>query len=309
MTNKDAKILITGATGFVGKNLYKYLKEKKYTNLVPVGHNDCELINPNWTAQFFIDTKPDIVIHLAAKCGGIGANRAAPAEFWHDNLMMGVNVLNCSVQQKSTLIMLGTTCSYPKFCKPPFKESDLFNGYPEETNAPYGIVKRTLLTGAKAYHEQYGLDFTYLVPTNLYGPSDKSHLETSHVIPAMFRKFIEAKNSKNEKVMLWGDGTPTRDFLYVEDLCEAISMAIERPSFNDAINIGTGEQISMSQLSTVISDIVGYNGSTMWDTSKPNGQPIRALDILKAKVVLGWEPRTKLWDGLKKTYEFYKINL
>jgi GDP-L-fucose synthase len=303
--NKDKRILITGSSGFVGKHLVTRLMKSGYNNLILPSHKDYELINSNAVATLFNKETPEIVIHLAAKCGGIGANMDAPGEFWFDNLMMGVNVLNCSVQHKAKLIMLGTVCMYPKFTPVPFKEEDIFNGHPEETNAPYGLAKKCLLTGAQAYHKQYGLQYSYLVPTNMYGEYDNINLTTSHVIPAMLRKFIEAKKNKDPIVTLWGDGSPTRDFLYAGDCVEAIEKCIEIRAINDYVNLGTGKDITMSHLAQVISEIVDYNGEIVWDVTKPNGQPKRLLDTTKAKKVLEWESRVDLFDGLVNTYKWF----
>jgi GDP-L-fucose synthase len=303
--DKDKKILITGSSGFVGKHLITRLMKSGYNNLILPSHKDFELINPNAVATLFNKETPEVVVHLAARCGGIGANMNAPGEFWHDNLMMGINILNCSVQHKSKLIMLGTVCMYPKFTPIPFKEEDIFNGHPEETNAPYGLAKKCLLTGAQAYHKQYGLQYSYLVPTNMYGQFDNINLNTSHVIPAMLRKFIEAKKNKDPIVTLWGDGTPTRDFLYAGDCAEAIEKCIEIKAINDYVNLGTGKDITMSRLAEIISEIADYSGEIVWDITKPNGQPKRLLDTTKAKKVLEWESRIDLFDGLVNTYRWF----
>lgn len=307
MMKQRARVLMTGGSGFVGKHLGSLLKSHGWNTVGRFRSKQFDLTSIADTMAVLKGWKPDIVIHLAAKCGGIGANMNAPADFWYDNLMMGMNVIKGCTDLGMHLIMMGTTCSYPKFCPVPFKEEDLFNGYPEETNAPYGIAKKALLVGCDAYNRQYGLKSTYLISANMYGEHDHFEPQTSHVIPALIKTFHEAKASKAKEVTLWGDGSPTRDFLYAADLCEAIESAmIHGPHYPTPINIGTGVQTSIKALAEMTASIVGYSGDIIWDTSRPNGQPARALNIDKARQMLGWVPKTKLIDGLQKTYDWYK---
>jgi GDP-L-fucose synthase len=247
------------------------------------------------------------VIHLAANVGGIGANQAHPAEFFYDNLMMGVQMLHESWKAGvDKFVAVGTVCSYPKFTPVPFREDDLWTGYPEETNAPYGLAKKMLLVQAQAYRSQYGFNAIYLIPVNLYGPRDNFDLATSHVIPALVRKFSEAKFAGEEKVEVWGDGTPTREFLYAEDAAEGILLAAERYDSPAPVNLGSGEEISIRDLARQIARLVGFDGETVWDRTRPNGQPRRALDTTRAQQAFGFTARTTLAQGLERTVEWYK---
>ena len=268
---------------------------------------DYDLTRWDDTERLFDDTKPELVLHLAAEVGGIGANRANPGRYWYANLMMGVHVLEQSrLHGVDKVLVLGTVCSYPKFAPVPFSEDDLWNGYPEETNAPYGVAKKTLLVGAQTYREQYGLHATYLLPVNLYGPRDNFDLETSHVIPALIRKMLEAQASGETEVVLWGDGTPTREFLYVEDCAEAIVLAALRYDGPAPVNLGTGEEIAIRDLAELIGEATGFEGEIVWDTSKPNGQPRRKLDTSRAKELFGFEARTPFREGIARTVAWYR---
>jgi GDP-L-fucose synthase len=243
------------------------------------------------------------VFHLAAEVGGIGANRANPGRYWYANLQMGVNMLEQSrLQGIDKLVILGTVCAYPKFTPVPFREADLWNGYPEETNAPYGVAKKTLLVGAQAYRAQYGLNSIFLLPTNLYGPRDNFDLQTSHVIPALIRKMSESP----DEIVLWGDGSPTREYLYVEDCVEGLLLAAERYDGADPVNLGTGVETSIRETAELVADIVGFDGRITWDTSMPNGQPRRSLDASRARELFGFEARTPLREGLEKTVAWYR---
>jgi GDP-L-fucose synthase len=257
--------------------------------------------------RLFLEATPDVVIHLAAEVGGIGANRASPGRFWYANLMMGVNVLEQSRRSGvQKVVLVGTICSYPKFAPIPFKEDDLWNGYPDETNAPYGVAKKALLVGAQAYREQYGLNVISLLPVNLYGPRDNFDVETGHVIPSLIRKMLEAQAHGDKEVTLWGDGSPTREFLYVEDCAEAVHLAAERYDGADPVNIGTGEEISIRDLAGLVAGRTGYDGEIVWDTSKPNGQPRRCLDVSRAERLFGFRARTTFREGLGRTVAWYR---
>jgi GDP-L-fucose synthase len=243
------------------------------------------------------------VLHLAAIAGGIGANRARPGLFWHDNLLMGVHVLEQSrIAGDQKLVLLGTVCSYPKFASVPFREDNLWDGYPEETNAPYGLAKKTHLVGAQAYRDEYGLNAVYLLPVNLYGPRDNFDLDTGHVIPNLIRKMTESR----DEVVLWGDGSPTREFLFVEDCAEAIALTVQRYDGPEPINLGSGAEISIRELAELIAELTGFEGSIVWDESKPNGQPRRLLDTTRAQQLLGFRARTSLRDGLERTIAWYR---
>ncbi|MGH3025727.1 MAG: GDP-L-fucose synthase family protein, partial [Gaiellaceae bacterium] len=256
--------------------------------------------------RLFRDTHPELVVHLAAEVGGIGANRANPGRYWYANLMMGAHVLELSrVNGVGKVVTTGTVCAYPKLTPVPFSEDDLWNGYPEETNAPYGVAKKTLLVGAQSYRAQYGTDAIFLLPANLYGPRDNFDLETSHVIPALIRKMVGSR----DEVVLWGDGSPTREFLYVDDCAEGLLLAADRYDGSDAVNLGTSEEISISDLAELIADITGFSGEIRWDPSMPNGQPRRRLDISRAKELFGFEARTRLREGLTRTIEWYRASL
>jgi GDP-L-fucose synthase len=295
------RALVTGGSGFLGAHLVERLEGNGHAVIVPRSA-DYDLTHEDDTARLFRDTAPDIVFHLAAVAGGIGANRAEPGRFWHANLLMGTHVLEQSrAAGVRKLVMLGTICSYPKHTPVPFREEDLWDGYPEETNAPYGVAKKALLVGAQAYREQYGLNAITLLPVNLYGPRDNFDLETSHVIPALVRKMLESR----DEVVLWGDGTPTREFLYVEDCAEGIALAGERYDDPEPVNLGSGEEISIRELAELVAELTGFEGEIRWDTSKPNGQPRRLLDTSKAER-FGFRAQTSLRDGLERTIAWYR---
>ncbi len=300
------RTVVTGGAGFLGTHLVDRLRAQGIEPYVPL-LDDWDLTRERDVERLFTQTRPELLIHLAAEVGGIGANQANPGRYWYANLMMGAHILERSrLSGLRKLVLIGTICAYPKFTPVPFKEEDLWNGYPEETNAPYGIAKKTLLVGAQAYREQYELDAVYLLPVNLYGPRDNFNLETSHVIPALIRKMVEAGRSGEREVVLWGDGSPTREFLYVDDCAEAILLAAERYDGPDPVNIGTGSEIPIRELAELIAELTGYDGELVWDTSKPNGQPRRRLDTSRAERLFGFRARTSLREGLERTVAWYR---
>jgi len=259
------------------------------------------------TERLFDETQPELVFHLAAEVGGIGANRANPGRYWYANLMMGAHVLEqARIHGTRKLVIAGTICAYPKFAPVPFLEEDLWNGYPEETNAPYGVAKKAVLVGAQAYREQYGTNAIFLLPVNLYGPGDNFDLETSHVIPALIRKMVEAGERGEHEVVLWGDGTPTREFLYVDDCVEGLALAAERYDGADPVNLGTGEEIAIGDLARLVRDATGFTGTIRWDTSRPNGQPRRRLDTTRAEELFGFTAAVPLEEGLARTVAWYR---
>jgi nucleoside-diphosphate-sugar epimerase len=264
---------------------------------------DYDLTSMPDAARMFDDAGSDLVYHLAAEVGGIGANRANPGRYWYSNVVMGANVLEQARRhQTAKLVIVGTVCAYPKLTPVPFVESALWDGYPEETNAPYGIAKKSVLVGAQGYRAQYGLDAIFLLPTNLYGPRDSFDLETSHVIPALIRKMVEA----DDEVVLWGDGSPTREFLYVDDCVEGLVLAAERYDGSEPVNLGASREISIRELAELIAEVTGYEGTITWDTEKPNGQPRRSVDGSRARELFGFQARTPLREGLERTVAWYR---
>jgi len=309
MIDKASRIVVTGGNGFLGSAVMRKLKESGYSNATTFSSKKYNLTYRIKTFDLFKACDPEVVIHLAAVVGGIGANQKNPGKFAYDNLAMGLNVIEQSRRfNLKKMVIAGTICAYPKFTPIPFKEEDLWNGYPEETNAPYGLAKKMMLVLAQGYRQQYGSNFIFLLPVNLFGPGDHFNLENSHVIPAMIRKFHEAKEAGNVDVTLWGDGSPTREFLYVDDCAEAFVKAMEDYNGSDPINIGSGKEISMLDLANKIQSAVGHEGRIIWDVSRPNGQPRRCLDVSRAKDVLGWEATTSLDAGLANTYNWFLMN-
>ncbi len=306
---KDKRVCVTGGAGFLGSFVLEKLAERGAKDVFVPRIENYDLTDVNDIRRLLDDAKPDIVIHLAALAGGIGANRARPAEFFYNNLMMGVPLMHEAYLNKvDKFVAIGTICSYPKFAQVPFKEEYLWTGYPEETNAPYGLAKAMLLIQAQTYREQYDFNAIYLLPVNLYGPRDNFNLETSHVIPALVRKFIEAQDRGDKTVSLWGDGTPTREFFYAGDAAEGILMAAEKYNGSEPVNLGAGMEISIKDLANTIAKLTGFKGELIWDTSKPNGQPRRMLDVSRAKEYFDFEAKMEFEEGLKRTIDWFKEN-
>ena len=303
----ERRVVVTGGAGFLGSVVVRLLRERGCKQVFVPRSREYNLVDAEAVRRLYRDARPDLVIHLAAKVGGIGANRVNPGKFFYDNLMMGVQLIEEGRKAGlPKLVAVGTICSYPKFAPVPFREDDLWNGYPEETNAPYGLAKKMLLVQSQAYRQQYGFNSVVLFPVNLYGPNDNFDLETSHVIPAMIRKIEQGIARGEREVELWGDGSPTREFLYVDDAAEALLLAAERYDESEPMNLGSGREISIRDLANTIASLMGYRGSFRYDTSKPNGQPRRGLDVSRAKKSLGWTARTSLEDGLRRTIDWWR---
>jgi GDP-L-fucose synthase len=301
----NRRIAVTGGAGFLGSFLVEKLRQSGADVFVPL-IEEYDLVKPEDIQRMLRDSRPDLIIHLAALAGGIGANRARPADFFYINLMMGVQLMHEAWKLGvEKFVAIGTICAYPKFTPLPFKEENLWDGYPEETNAPYGLAKKMLLVQAQAYREQYGFNAIYLLPVNLYGPRDNFNLETSHVVPALIRKCLEAKERGDKQVVLWGDGSPTREFLYVEDAAEGIALAAERYNGSEPVNLGSGFEISIKDLASLIARLSGFEGELVWDISKPNGQPRRGLDVSRAEKLFGFRSQTPFEEGLRRTIDWY----
>ena len=303
----DQTVVVTGGAGFLGSFVVEQLQAKGCRRIIVPRSSQYDLVQMEAVQRLYDDAKPDMVIHLAARVGGIGANQANPGRFLYDNLMMGTQLIEVGRRQKlKKFVALGTICAYPKFAPIPFREDDLWNGYPEETNAPYGLAKKMMLAQSQAYRDQYGFNSIVLFPVNLYGPHDNFDLETSHVIPALIRKCALAKQDGRTSITLWGDGSPTREFLYVEDAAAGILLAAEQYDGSLPVNLGTGKEISIRDLAELIAQELGFTGSIQWDTTKPNGQPRRCLDVSRAKQLFGFQARCDLRDGLKKTVQWFQ---
>lgn len=303
----EKRLCVTGGAGFLGTHLIANLQKRGARDIFIPTIEDYDLVDPDAIRQMLSDSKPDVIIHLAAHVGGIGANREHPAEFFYDNLMMGVQLLHQAYEAGvEKFVAIGTVCAYPKFTPVPFREDDLWIGYPEETNAPYGLAKKMLLVQSQAYRDQYGYNSIFLLPVNLYGPGDNFNPASSHVIPALIRKCVEAEEAKAKEIIVWGDGSPTREFIYVTDAAQGIALAAERYNQSDPVNIGSGFEISIKDLAEKIARMTGFQGKLVWDTSKPNGQPRRALDVSRAKEKFGFEAQTDFEEGLQKTIEWYQ---
>jgi GDP-L-fucose synthase len=312
---QDKKVIVTGGGGFLGSFVVETLRQRGAADIFIPRKRDYDLTDPNVIKRMYddalqgVDPKNAIVIHLAANVGGIGANRAHPAEFFYDNLIMGVEMMHQAWKRGvGKFVATGTVCAYPKFTPVPFKEDDLWNGYPEETNAPYGLAKKMMLVQAQAYRQQYGFNAIFLLPVNLYGPRDNFDLQSSHVIPALIRKAVEAQERGEKELPVWGDGSPTREFLYVEDAADGIVTAAEKYNGDQPVNLGSGYEISIKALAEMIVKMTGFEGKLVWQTDKPNGQPRRALDVTRAREYFGWSARVPFEEGMRRTIEWFKAN-
>ena len=303
---KRKRITVTGGAGFLGTYLVRQLKSAGAENIFIPKINDYDLVNMNDVRRMYEDSKPDIVIHLAAVVGGIGANQLNPGKFFYNNLMMGVQLIEIGRQFRlGKFVALGTICCYPKFTPVPFKEENFWNGYPEETNAPYGLAKKMLLVQSQAYRQQYGFNSIFLMPVNLYGPGDNFNPESSHIIPAIIKKCVDAIRENKDEIVVWGTGKATREFLYVEDAAEAILLATENYNKPEPVNIGAGFEISIKDLVVLIAKLAGFEGKITWDYTKPDGQPRRSLDTSRALREFGFKAKTSFATGLKKTIDWY----
>ncbi|MFA5410443.1 MAG: GDP-L-fucose synthase [Candidatus Omnitrophota bacterium] len=307
---RSKRIMVTGAGGFLGNYVLQKLRQRGCKDIFTPGIEDYDLVQMEAVKRAYQDARPDIVIHLAAVIGGIEANMKNPGKFFYENLMMGAQLMEAGRQLGiEKFVAIGTICCYPKFTPVPFKEEDLWNGYPEETNAPYGLAKKMLLVQSQAYRQQYGFNSIFVMPVNLYGPGDNFNPESSHVIPATIKKCFEARGKGNKEIVVWGTGKATREFLYVEDCAEAIVLATERYDKSEPVNLGSGFEIPIKKLVELIARLTGFKGRINWDNSKPDGQPRRCLDIKKAEREFGFKSRMTLEEGLKKTIEWYGLTL
>jgi len=306
---KNKRIVVTGGAGFLGGYVIDGLRKRGCDSILIPKIEDYNLVNPADVVRVYDDMKPDIVIHLAAVVGGIGANRLHPGKFFYENLMMGVQLIEQGrLRNIEKFIAIGTVCSYPKFTPVPFKEDDLWNGYPEETNAPYGLAKKMLLVQSQSYREEYGFNSIFLVPVNLYGPGDNFNPESSHVIPALIKKCCDAIDAGDDHIVCWGTGMASREFIYVTDAAEGILLAAERYNGPLPVNIGAGFEITIKDLVEKIAKLTGFKGQIRWDTSKPDGQPRRCLDVSRAKSLFGFEAKMTFDEGLKRTIDWYRQN-
>ena len=312
---QNKKIIVTGGGGFLGSFVIANLKARGAVDIFVPRKKDYDLTDRDAIARLLddslkgIDSKNALIIHLAANVGGIGANREHPAEFFYDNLIMGVELMHQAWKRGvGKFVATGTVCAYPKFTPVPFKEDDLWIGYPEETNAPYGLAKKMMLVQAQSYRQQYGYNAIFLLPVNLYGPGDNFNLQTSHVIPALIRKAVEASERGDKVLPIWGDGSPTREFLYVEDAADGIVTAAEKYNGDQPVNLGSGYEISIKDLAELVVKMTGFNGTLIWQTDKPNGQPRRGLDVSRAKELFGWSAQVSFEEGMRRTIEWFKAN-
>ncbi len=309
MNWSDTRVVVTGGAGFLGAFVVEKLRQRGCRELTVPRSKDFDLRDRDAIIRLFEKARPNIVIHLAAVVGGIGANRANPGKFFYDNAIMGIQLMEYArLFNVGKFVAVGTVCAYPKFTPIPFKETDLWNGYPEETNAPYGLAKKMMLVQAQAYRAQYGFNAIYLLPVNLYGPGDNFDIETSHVIPALIRKCVEAKENGHREIVLWGDGSPTREFLYVEDAAEGLVLATENFDGDSPVNLGSGDEIAIRELAQMIAAEVGFTGAIVWDKTKPNGQPRRCLDVSQAKRLFGFAAAHDFGEGIRKTVVWFKLH-
>lgn len=311
---QNKRVILTGGAGFLGSFVTEKLKQSGAEDIFIPRIEEYNLVDPNDIRRLYADTLKDVdpknvvIIHLAANVGGIGANLEHPAEFFYDNLMMGVELMHQAYRNSvSKFTAIGTVCAYPKFTPVPFKEDDLWMGYPEETNAPYGLAKKMMLVQSQAYRQQYGFNAIFLLPVNLYGPRDNFNLKSSHVIPALIRKAVEAGERGDKELVVWGDGSPTREFLYVEDAATAIVTATEKYNGTEPVNLGSGYEISIKDLAELIVRLTGFKGKLVWQTDKPNGQPRRGLDVSRAKEYFGWQAQVPFEEGMRRTIEWFKM--
>lgn len=303
---ENKKVTVTGGAGFLGSYVVKKLEERGCKSIFLPKSKDYDLVHYEACKKVYGDSKPDVVIHLAARVGGIGANRENPGKFFYENLMMGVQMMDLGRQVGvEKFVAIGTICAYPKFTPVPFKEEDLWNGYPEETNAPYGLAKKMLLVQAQAYRQQYGFNAIYLLPVNIYGPGDNFDPQSSHVIPALIKKCVDAMANNDREIMVWGTGNPTREFLYAEDAAEGILLASERYNKPDPVNLGAGFEISIKDLVGLIVKLTSFKGRILWNSGMPDGQPRRMLDTSRAEREFGFKAKTNFEEGLKKTIDWY----
>jgi len=303
------RITVTGGAGFVGSHLVERLQGMGCRETFVPTYPDFDLTRMDSIERLFNEHRPEVLFHVAGNVGGIGANRANPGRFFYDNAIMGIQIIEAARRYNTEkTVVLGTVCAYPKFTPVPFREADLWNGYPEETNAPYGIAKKALLVQCQAYRQQYGMNGVFLLPINLYGPRDNFDLETSHVIPALIRKCVEAVDQNLTEIVLWGDGSPTREFLYVEDAADGIIAAAQRYDKPEPVNLGSGTEISIRDLADKVAKLVGFRGRIIWDTTQPNGQPRRCLDVSRAEREFGFRATTSFEEGLRRTVAWYLAN-
>lgn len=312
---KDKRVVVTGGGGFLGSFVVEKLKERGATDIFIPRKKDYDLTQREAIERLYedalkgVDPKNVVVIHLAANVGGIGANREHPAEFFYDNMIMGVELMHQAYKHGvGKFVATGTVCAYPKFTPVPFKEDAIWDGYPEETNAPYGLAKKMMLVQAQTYRQQYGFNAVYLLPVNLYGPRDNFNLQTSHVIPALIRKAVEAGERGDKEMPAWGDGSPTREFLYVEDAADGLITAAEKYNGDLPVNLGSGYEISIKDLTEMVARLTGFQGKIVWQTDKPNGQPRRGLDVSRAKELFNWSAQVSFEEGMKRTIEWFKAN-
>jgi GDP-L-fucose synthase len=306
---EDKDVCVTGGAGFLGQVIVRKLRKRGVKSIFIPKIEDYDLVTLDGINRMLSDARPDMIIHLAAQVGGIGANREHPAEFFYNNLMMGVQLMHRAWETGvEKFVAIGTICAYPKFTPVPFREENLWEGYPEETNAPYGLAKKMLLVQAQAYRQQYEYNAIFLLPVNLYGPGDNFDPRSSHVIPALIRKCVEAVEEGREEIEVWGDGSPTREFLYVEDAAEGILLAAEKYDDSEPVNLGSGYEISIKDLVTLIARMTGFEGKLVWDTSKPNGQPRRGLDVNRAREFFGFEAKMPFEEGIRSTVQWYLEN-